>query len=58
VLKTTFGRLEDLDRAALKARFDSLASLGIDLALVDLPDIEDPTPFSLLSELARRYAAA
>jgi alkanesulfonate monooxygenase SsuD/methylene tetrahydromethanopterin reductase-like flavin-dependent oxidoreductase (luciferase family) len=55
VFKTSFGRLTDTDRAAALARFDSLASLGIDLALVDLPDLADPTPFALLHDLARHH---
>lgn len=55
VLKTSFGRLTDSDRAATIARFDALASMGIDLALVDLPDPADPAPFALLGDLARRH---
>jgi alkanesulfonate monooxygenase SsuD/methylene tetrahydromethanopterin reductase-like flavin-dependent oxidoreductase (luciferase family) len=55
VLKTSFGRLTASDRAATIARFDSLASLGIDLALVDLPDPADPAPFALLADLVRRH---
>jgi alkanesulfonate monooxygenase SsuD/methylene tetrahydromethanopterin reductase-like flavin-dependent oxidoreductase (luciferase family) len=58
LVKTTFGRLTGAEHAGAAARFDSLAVLGIDLALVDLPDLTDPAPFALLRDLVRRYEAA
>ena len=56
IVKTTFGHLTTTDHTAAHARFQALADLGIDLALVDLPDLEDPTPFKLLAEIDQRYA--
>jgi hypothetical protein len=50
--------MTDSERACAVARFDALAALGIDLVLVDLPDLTDPAPFALLRDLVRRYDAA
>jgi F420-dependent oxidoreductase-like protein len=54
IVKTTTGRLgEDRDLGRVTARFAALADLGVDLAIVDLPDAADPGVFEFLGELAR-----
>ncbi len=59
ILKTTFGHLANTDHITAQARFGALAALGIDLALVDLPnDLQTHAPLRLLAELDRRYTTA
>jgi F420-dependent oxidoreductase-like protein len=54
VVRTTTGRLgDDRDLGRVVERFASLAELGIDLALVDLPDAHGPGVFDFLAELVR-----
>jgi F420-dependent oxidoreductase-like protein len=57
IVKTTSGRLgEDRDLARVTARFAALADLGVDLAIVDLPDADDPGTFDFLADLVRELA--
>jgi len=54
IAKTTTGRLgDDRDLGRVTARFAALADLGVDLAIVDLPDAQNPSVFDFLGELAR-----
>jgi F420-dependent oxidoreductase-like protein len=54
IVKTTMGRLgDDRDLGRVVERFAALAELGIDLAIVDLPDAHDPGVFDFLAELSR-----
>ena len=54
IAKTTTGRLgDDRDLGRVSARFAALADLGVDLAIVDLPDAQNPSVFDFLGELAR-----
>jgi F420-dependent oxidoreductase-like protein len=53
IVKTTTGRLGvDRDLGRVTARFAVLADLGVDLAIVDLPDAQDPEVFEFLAGLA------
>jgi len=57
IVKTTTGRLgEDRDLGRLVERFASLAEVGIDLAIVDLPDPGEPGVFDLLAKLVEQLA--
>jgi len=57
IVKTTTGRLgEDRDLGRLVERFASLAEVGIDLAIVDLPDPREPGLFDLLAKLVEQLA--
>ncbi len=51
IVKTTFGRLGERDLDAAKHRLDRLADLGVDLAIVDLPDLADHSTFDYLAQL-------
>jgi F420-dependent oxidoreductase-like protein len=52
IAKTTAGRLgDDRDLGRVTARFAALADLGVDLAIVDLPDAQDPGVFDFLGKL-------
>jgi F420-dependent oxidoreductase-like protein len=54
IAKTTTGRLgEDRDLGRVVERFATLAELGVDLAIVDLPDAHDPAVFEFLGQLTR-----
>jgi alkanesulfonate monooxygenase SsuD/methylene tetrahydromethanopterin reductase-like flavin-dependent oxidoreductase (luciferase family) len=53
---TTFGRLGDRDLAEAADRFGALAEAGVDLALVDLPALDDPTTYDYLAELVDMVA--
>jgi hypothetical protein len=54
VVKTTAGRLgDDRDVGRVTARFAALADPGVDFAIVDLPDAQDPRVFGFLAELVR-----
>jgi F420-dependent oxidoreductase-like protein len=54
IVKTTFGRLgDDRDAGRAAERFASLAEVGVDLAIVDLPDAHDPAVFDFLGDLVR-----
>src|SRR5580700_2526646 len=54
IAKTTTGRLgDDRDLSRVTARFAALADLGVDLAIVDLPDAQDPAVFDFLAGLVR-----
>jgi F420-dependent oxidoreductase-like protein len=54
IVKTTTGRLgDDRDLGRVTARFAALADLGVDLAIVDLPDAQNPGVFDFLGELVR-----
>lgn len=57
IAKTTFGHLgpHDVDGAA--ERFEDLARLGVDLAIVDLPDPDADGIFEYLGELVKRVAS-
>lgn len=54
IVKTTFGQLGAPDLDAAQARFESLAKLGVDLAILDLPDPNDERVYAYLAELVRR----
>jgi F420-dependent oxidoreductase-like protein len=57
IVKTTTGRLgEDRDLGRLVERFASLAEVGIDLAIVDLPDPREPGLFDFLAKLVEQLA--
>jgi hypothetical protein len=52
IIKTTTGRLgDDRDLGRVTARFAALADLGVDLAIVDLPNPRDPAVFDFLGKL-------
>jgi alkanesulfonate monooxygenase SsuD/methylene tetrahydromethanopterin reductase-like flavin-dependent oxidoreductase (luciferase family) len=54
IVKTTTGRLgDDRDLGRVTARFSALADLGVDLAIVDLPDAQNPAVFDFLAGLVR-----
>jgi F420-dependent oxidoreductase-like protein len=54
IVKTTTGQLgEDRDLGRMTERFTALADLGVDLAIVDLPDARDARVFGFLSDLVR-----
>ena len=54
IVKTTTGRLgEDRDPERVAGRFAPLADLGVDLAIVDLPDPHEPGVFDFLAELVQ-----
>jgi F420-dependent oxidoreductase-like protein len=54
IVKTTTGQLgADRDLGRMTERFAALADLGVDLAIVDLPDARDPALFDFLGELVR-----
>jgi F420-dependent oxidoreductase-like protein len=54
VVKTTTGLLgQDRDLGRAVERFAALAELGVDLAIVDLPDVHDPEIFDFLAALSR-----
>jgi F420-dependent oxidoreductase-like protein len=55
ILKTTTGRLgQDRDFGRVVERFARLADIGVDLAIVDLPDAHDGAVFEFLAELCRQ----
>jgi F420-dependent oxidoreductase-like protein len=57
IVKTTTGLLgEDRDLGRVVERFASLADLGVDLAIVDLPGAPDPGVFAFLADLVRELA--
>lgn len=51
IVKTTFGRLGERDLDAARRRLERLADLGVDLAIVDLPDLADHSTFDYLAQL-------
>lgn len=54
IVKTTFGMLgEDRDLSRIVDRFAALADLGIDLAIVDIPEEYDEGFFDFLGELTQ-----
>jgi F420-dependent oxidoreductase-like protein len=54
IVKTTTGQLgEDRDLGRMTERFTALADLGVDLAIVDLPDARDARVFDFLGDLVR-----
>jgi F420-dependent oxidoreductase-like protein len=54
IVKTTTGQLgADRDLGRVTGRFAALAALGVDLAIVDLPDAHEPGLFDFLAELVR-----
>lgn len=53
IVKTTFGFLGELDLDQARRRFETLAEMGVDLAVVDLPDLYDERIFEFLAELVR-----
>jgi F420-dependent oxidoreductase-like protein len=53
IVKTTFGLMGEPDLGQALPRFERLAELGTDLAIVDLPDPNDERGFDFLSELVR-----
>ncbi|WP_298330988.1 LLM class F420-dependent oxidoreductase [Haloactinopolyspora sp.] len=56
IVKTTLGPLGDLDLDQARRRFEALADLGVDLALVDLPSPPDDRVFDYLAELVQQVA--
>lgn len=54
IIKTTFGQLGPRDIAGALERFENLARLGVDLAIVDLPDPNDAGVYDYLAELVTR----
>ncbi len=55
IVKTSSGRLgDDRDPGRVAERFAALAESGIDLAIVDLPDVHEPGLWDFLAELVRR----
>jgi F420-dependent oxidoreductase-like protein len=54
IVRTTSGRLgQDRDLGRVVERFARLADMGVDLAIVDLPDPHDAGVFDFLAELCR-----
>jgi F420-dependent oxidoreductase-like protein len=53
VVRTTTGRLGDLDLDAARRRLDQLAEWGVDLAVLDLPVPHPDGVFEYLAELVR-----
>ncbi|PSK92423.1 F420-dependent oxidoreductase-like protein [Haloactinopolyspora alba] len=53
IVKTTFGQLGPLDLDHARRRFENLADLGVDLAIVDLPDPADERVYEFMAELVR-----
>jgi hypothetical protein len=54
IVKTTTGRLGgDRDLGRVVERFARLADMGVDLAIVDLPDAGDAAVFTFLAHLCR-----
>lgn len=51
LVRTTFGRLGDRDLDAARRRLDRLADLGVDLAIVDLPRLDDHSTMDYLARL-------
>lgn len=56
IAKTTFGQLGPRDLPRAIDRFAALSDLGVDLALVDLPEPTDDTVFDYLAELVNAVA--
>ena len=56
LVKTTFGRLGDRDLDADRHRLDRLAELGVDLAIVDLPRLDDHSTVDYLAQLVEAAA--
>lgn len=56
IIKTTTGMLGDRDLDAARQRFEALAELGVDLAIVDLPDPSDLSTFDYLAKLVEEVA--
>lgn len=57
IIRTTTGLLgEDRELGRMVERFASLAELGVDLAIVDLPEPHEPGVFDLLAELVEQLA--
>lgn len=54
IIKTTFGQLGPPDIDGAVERFKDLAKLGVDLAIVDLPDPNDSAVYDYLGELVER----
>jgi alkanesulfonate monooxygenase SsuD/methylene tetrahydromethanopterin reductase-like flavin-dependent oxidoreductase (luciferase family) len=53
---TTFGRLGGRDLTEAADRFGALAEAGVDLAMVDLPDLDDETAYEHVAELVTLVA--
>lgn len=51
IVKTTYAATGEPDLARARGRFAALAELGVDLAIVNLPDPDDPRIFGFLAEL-------
>lgn len=56
LLKTTFGRLGEVDLPRAIDRFGELADAGVDLAMVDVPDPTDESVYDYLAELVEALA--
>lgn len=56
IVKTTTGRLTDHDVAKAVDRFGRLSELGIDIAMLDLPDPSDDKVFDFLGDVIRQIA--
>lgn len=56
IVKTTTGNLGELDLDAHRRRFEDLAELGVDLAILNLPDLADPGVFDHLAKLVEEVA--
>jgi F420-dependent oxidoreductase-like protein len=56
IVKTTMGSLGELDVAKAVDRFGRLSELGVDLAMVDLPDPSDEKVFDFLADVIRQVA--
>jgi alkanesulfonate monooxygenase SsuD/methylene tetrahydromethanopterin reductase-like flavin-dependent oxidoreductase (luciferase family) len=53
---TTFGRLGTRDLVHAADRFGALAEAGVDLAMVDVPDLDDGAAYDYLAELVALLA--
>jgi F420-dependent oxidoreductase-like protein len=54
IIKTTFGQIGPLDVGQTADRLGTLAELGVDLALVDLPDAMDDSVFDFLAAVVEQ----
>lgn len=56
IVRTTTGRLTDLDVAKAVDRFGRLSELGVDIAMLDLPDPSDEKVFDFLADVIPQVA--
>ncbi|MBO0830256.1 MAG: LLM class F420-dependent oxidoreductase [Streptosporangiales bacterium] len=56
IVRTTTGQIRDLDVARAVDRFGRLSELGVDIAMLDLPDPSDEKVFDFLADVIRQVA--